>query len=173
MCEYIIYKSKKWLIYFFYFLFRTRKLLLFLKGFFEWLSVIVGFLLTLGSLDFFSLYVMPINVVEEPHRWGFTFFEVKLVFEPYLPPYGQGSYPSAPHPKPYEYAASIMGNWKVPLDFCSLNENKASEELNVSASWLCMGCREVHIKGKWVRCRFEMFALQFGVCFKVFLDLES
>ena len=63
-----------------------------------------------------------------------AFFEVKLVFEPHLPPYVQGSYPSASCPEPYKYAEGIMGDWKVLLYFCSLNENKASEELNVSAS---------------------------------------
>lgn len=38
-------------------------------------------------------------------------------------------YPNASHPEPYKYAENIMGNWKVLLYFCCLNENKVSEEL--------------------------------------------
>lgn len=55
-------------------------------------------------------------------------------------------YPSASHPEPYKYAENIMGNWKVLLYFCSLNENKVSEELMSQLLDSHMGCRETQLK---------------------------
>lgn len=74
-------------------------------------------------------------------------------------------YPSASCPEPYKYAENITGNWKVLLYFCSLNENKVSEELMsqlLDSVWDVEKCRSnINEYGTTLKC---VFALQFKGC---------
>lgn len=74
-------------------------------------------------------------------------------------------YLSASGPEPYKYAENKTGNWKVLLYFCSLNENKVSEELMsqlLDSVWDVEKCRSnINEYGTTLK---RVFTLQFKAC---------